>query len=568
MTLLARLRARLSAESVREAASRWREKILAIETPTLVHALLFFTLAALTIRMLQRAPIGPGQDYHYHLMSATMDARPASDPLRALYHRMHPFDANTLLYRVAWPFIRWLGPIRGFQCAVAVLFYLGFPTAVWYALRRSGRAPWGSLFAFIAVYTRGWAVDGFMPFLSSGAMMVIVLAEWNALLREDDPQRKSATIRGTIAAVLLFLAHAQTFGWTTLLLAIFTVAAVGRELISGGDRTVRQRILSAFEIGIRSLFMIAPALILLVLWRARLETHAPPLPPVPGSEWKYPGVEVVLRNALLAGIYFIIPLKEAFDLRHVAGFFVVTASIVLLTKQDPKRSRHFEVFFLCSFSSYFVLPTTYNGQSIASRHMEFAMWAIPLVLWPAAAFDRRPEAEREKRTWWLPEASLALLLAMYASNRLESIESSMVKLNQQELAPMLNLVEPCRRAKRQPYSLLAYVPMATESRFVQSVSMHQAHETLGALCGVETPVYNTNVRPYHTPPLRYRVPMPAPVSVFQSMEYWYEPTSGVLSHFDLVMTYAWTPSSEQQVVVDRVATLVAVSGPYRLYKRR
>ncbi|MBL8680232.1 MAG: hypothetical protein JNK05_13740 [Myxococcales bacterium] len=569
MTFFARWRERLSVENARGAAKRAVERLRSIDEPTLVHAMLFFALAALTVRMLYRAPIGPGQDYHYHLMSAAMDARSDSDPLRALYHRIHPLDANSLAYRVAWPFVRWLGPLRGFQVAVAVLFYVGFPAAVWYALRRSGRAPWGSLIAFITVYTRGWAVDGFVPFLSSGSIMVLVVAEWNALLRQEDPQPKSAMIRGTIAAVLLFLAHAHTFGWTALWLGVFTCGAVGRELFASSDRRVRERVRAAVILAGRSLVMIAPALILLVLWRARLEGHAPPLPPPPpGTEWKYPGVEVVLRNAILAAPYFLIPIKEAFDLRFVAGIIVVVVSLALLTRGDPSRSRHFEVLLLVSLASYFVLPVTINGQSIATRHMEFTLWMAPLVLWPSAAFDRRPESERQKRAWWLPEAALALLLSMFVSNRLESIERAMVNLNQQELGPMLQLVEPCRRAKRQPYSILAYVPMATESRFVQSVSMHQAHETLAALCGVETPVYNTNIRPFHTPPLRYRVPMPAPTGVYQSAYDWPDPGLGIFRHYDLVLTYAWSPNEAQQAILDASSTLVGVSGPYRLYRRR
>ncbi len=572
MSFFARWRARLSTEAIRDLSSRAVTRIRSIEYPTLVHALLFFTLAALTVRMLHRAPIGPGQDYHYHLMSAAMDARPDSDPLRALYHRIHPFDANSLTYRVAFPFVRWLGPVRGFQVAVALLFYLGFPAAVWYGLRRSGRAPWGSLIAFVTVYTRGWSVDGFVPFLSSGAIMVIVLAEWNALLREEDPQPKSAMIRGTIAATLLFLAHAHTFGWTTMLLGVFTCGAVGRELLGSSDRTARERVRAAVILAARSLVMIAPALILLVLWRARLEGHAPPLPPLPPgaprNEWSYPDVEFILRNAILAAPYFIMPIREAADLRMVVALVVVIVALVLLTRGDPSRARHFELFLLCSLASYFVLPVTINGQSISTRHMEFAIWMVPLVVWPSAAFDRRPESQRERRLWWLPEAALALLLAMFVSKRLESVERALVKLNQREIGPMLQLVEPCRRARRQPYSVLAYVPMATESSYLHSVSMHQAHETLAALCGVETPVYNTNIRPYHTPPLRYRVPMPAPPGVYQSASNWPDPGLGMFERYDLVLTFEWSPTAEQQASLDERATLVGVSGSYRLYRRR
>lgn len=537
-------------------------------SPTLVHATLFAFLSVLTVAMLYRAPLGPGQDFHYHLMSATMAARPSSDPLRALYHDLHPFDANTLLYRVAWPFIRWLGPVRGFQCAFALLFYLGFPAATWYALWRVGRAPWPSLLAFSVIYSRGWAVDGFVPFLCSSTFMVLTLAEWSAFLQPHGDRSHRAMARGALFAALLFLSHAHTFAWTAVMMGLFTVAAAGRELFTQREDGPRFSIRPALELALKSLAMIAPAALLLLSWKARIETHAPPLPAsATVAPAVYAGLDVMLKNSLLAFPQYFAPLYDPTDVRFAAGLAVIALVLLLLVRQDPVGPRYFEAFSITTFCSFLVLPLDINGQSIGPRHMEFFMWTLPLVLWRRTSVSRRDEAGQSWRGW-SSEAIIALALCGFCAMRIHSIERAMVGLNRNELGPLLALEEPCRLARRTPYSILAYVPMATTSTYFPSLTMHQAHETLAAICGVETPVYNTRVRPFHTTPIRYRVDMPAPVGIYQGASEWYKEGSAVLRHYDLVLTFDWHPDASEQPEIDRVVTLVARAGRFALYRRK
>ncbi|MFO0559096.1 MAG: hypothetical protein U0269_13865 [Polyangiales bacterium] len=544
------------------------DAIKRVDSPTILHATLFAVLSVFTIAMLYRAPLGPGQDYHYHVMSAAMGARPSSEPLRALYHGIHPFDANTLLYRVAWPFIRLFGAVRGFQCAVAVMFYLGFPAATWYALWRVKRAPWPSLLAFAVIYSRGWAVDGFVPFMCSSSLMVLVLAEWSAFLQPDADRSYRAMARGALFAALLFLSHAHTFAWSAVMMGLFTVAAAGRELFTQREDGPRFSIRPALELALKSLAMIAPAALLLLSWKARIETYAPPLPasatPAPAA---YAGLDVMLKNGLLAFPQYFAPLYDPTDVRFAAGLAVIALVLLLLVRQDPENPRYFEAFSIATFCSFLVLPLDMNGQSIGPRHMEFFMWTLPLVLWRRTSVKLRDEAGQSWRSF-SSEAIIALALCAFSALRIHSIERAMVGLNRNELGPLLALEEPCRRARRTPYSILAYVPMATTSTYFPSLTMHQAHETLAAICGVETPVYNTRVRPFHTPPIRYRVDMPAPIGIYPGASEWYTDSAAVLRHYDLVLTYDWHPDASEQPEIDRVVSLVARSGRYALYRRR
>ena len=81
-------------------------------------------------------------------MNAAMNARSSSEPVRGLYQSINPFDSNTLLYTVAYPFEKITTPVRAFQIALLIMYYVGYPFGCAYALIRTGRSPWGALLAF------------------------------------------------------------------------------------------------------------------------------------------------------------------------------------------------------------------------------------------------------------------------------------------------------------------------------------------------------------------------------------------------------------------------------------
>lgn len=531
-----------------------------------VFCALFVAMAVATVVGHWRVPFGPGQDYHYHLMVAAMNARSASDPVAALYHPVSWFDANTLIYRVAWPFEKLFDPSRAFSLALMVELYVGFPLAVAYALKRTGRAPWGALFAFVAVYCKSWSINGYVPFLTGSTWMVLSLAEWSVLFDRPDEAPRTNIVRGALFTSAMFLAHGHVYAWTTALLALFTLIAIGAALSKIPRDGARAALRRAWQIAWRSLVTIGPSLLLFGLWYLRTHSGAAAarsnqvlVPYSPTIEAKSMGL-----------IGYFIHTRGEHEFHFFAAMVIVALAALLFGRRSTGRGPWFELFAVLSLWSYFLLPESVTGQSISPRHIDIAFWAVPLVLWPTDESTIGRTADAPALAPWKRPALdylLAALLFAFSVGRVRNLTSVLETAARLETGPILQLVEPCRRARRAPFSVLGHAPMTRESAVLHSPTMHQVHESLAALCGVETPVYDTSVFPHNLLPLRYRTAMPAPPIVFERDPAWYaNPT--VWEKFDLMLTSNWTPSSYDEQQLSTRAELVATSGVFRLYRRR
>lgn len=542
-----------------------------------VFAAMFCALAIATIVGHWAAPIGPGQDYHYHLMSASLNARSSGDAVAALYHPISWLDANTLIYRVAWPFEKLFDPARAFGLAVLVAFYLGFPTAVAYALHRSGRPPWAALFAFPVVYCKAWSINGYVPFYTSSTFMVLVLGEFDALFERRDAHWRTAAWRGALFATLLFLAHGHVYAWTTVLLGFFTIVACVRDLTSARTVGFRAAAKRAIESALRALVTIGPSLTLFALWYLR--THR-------GAASSHTNTTLVpvsppLDQKLFALPAYFIHTRAENEGVFSAGLLIVAAAIALLARRKLRRAVWLEAFALLSMISYFALPETVNAQSISPRHVDIALWTLPLALWAsdsrtkksasAEAGDATSDVPSTKplRFWQRPALEWALILIVFSFSfaRVRQITKVLHNAYTRELGPIVALAEPCRRARRTPYSMLGYVTMTRESAVLHSPYFHQTHETLAALCGADTPVYDSTIYPHNLLPLRYRGALPAPIMIIERDGGWYN-NATLWEKYDLVLTAEWTPSPEDEARIAQVATLVGTSGTFRLYRRK
>ncbi len=543
-----------------------------------VFAALFAVLALATIVGHWASPIGPGQDYHFHLMSASLNARPSSDPVAALYHPISWFDANTLIYRIAWPFEKVLDPVRAFGLAVLVAFYLGFPTAVAYSLHRSGRPPWAALFAFPFVYCKAWSINGFVPFYSSATFMVLTLGEFDALFERRDAHWRTAAWRGALFAVLLFLAHGHVYAWTTVSLGLFTVIACVRDLSSlrvDGARAAMKRALST---ALRSLVTIGPSLTLFALWYMRTHRGAA----AAQSNTTLVPVNPSIEQKFLALPAYFIHTRAETEAAFTVGLLLVAFAIALFARRKLGRASWFEAFALLSMASYFALPESINAQTIGPRHVDIAFWTIPLALWASDSRSKRearttasetgdaePATAKPPRFWQRPAIEWALILLVFSFSfaRIRHITKILGNAYTRELGPIVALAEPCRRARRTPFSTLGYATMTRESNILHSPHFHQTHETLAALCGVETPVYDSTIYPHNLLPLRYRATMPAPVMVIERDPGWYN-NALLWQKYDLVLTAEWTPTPDDEARLAQIAELVGTSGTFRLYRRK
>jgi hypothetical protein len=371
------------------------------------------------------------------------------------------------------------------------------------------------------------------------------------------------------------------YAWTTVLLGLFTLVTVARDLSRipvDGAKTAAKR---AFETAWRSLVTIGPSLVLFAHWTFRIQRATAAAQPNTTLQ----SVPSTVENKLLSLWAYFVHTRAANEFRDVVWFALVVLAMLLLGRREtitasssgdstqPRLSQRgpwFELFTLLSLVSFFVLPETVNAQSIGPRHIDMALWMLPLTLWPTDASTAARSADAPRVSAWKRPTREYLLVAIVFSftwTRVRDVTAELSKAYTHETAPLLALREPCLRARRTPFSVLGAVAMTRESAWLHSPHMHQAHETVAALCGVETPVYNTMVFPYIFLPLRYRVPMPAPVYILERDPGWYG-NALLWQKFDLVLTISWTPTAADEEPLNRVAELVATSGPYRLYRRR
>jgi hypothetical protein len=152
-------------------------------------------------------------------------------------------------------------------------------------------------------------------------------------------------------------------------------------------------------------------------------------------------------------------------------------------------------------------------------------------------------------------------MTVFAWLRMEFIGRELEKL-QVELAPLLALARSCP-----PPGELAYVTFGMQGNTWGASTMHQAHESYAALCGLDTPVYDTNAYPHNMLSLRYKGAVPAPVTILVGPARWYT-TPGLLTQFDYVLVHDWHPTGDERQAASTVADRVKVSGPWELWRRK
>jgi hypothetical protein len=517
-------------------------------------ALSFAVLAAMTLRMHARSPLGPGQDHHFHLLVAAINGMPSAHPVKALYAPISPLVPNTLVYFVAYPFEKMLGPVAAFQMAAVITVYLGFPLAVAYALARVGRPPWGALLAFPIVYTcNTWFNGGFYPFLSASGFVVIAIAEHDVMLRSEGRAARRAGVTCAVACVLTFLAHGHAYAWLMGLLAMTTLFAIARRSSADAFALPRRAARASARIAARSLLLAAPSVALFVIWYARL--------PVAPMRVDPPLVEAqgLLSDKLHNVITLMLPTRAEDAFFHLTVFVVLILGVLVLVRRTEPRastSLTFEICLVVTAASFFVLPAVRHGQTIAQRQLDIALWLLPLVVFPS-------------RVRW-PSAGAIAVVAVLAFSiwRMQHFAEYLRRLDDDDYRGLIEVSDACKKiAPTDRAATLAFVNEHEQSAFWQSLGPQQSHETLAAVCGLETPVYDTNVYPHDMQPLRYRGRISAPVTILRDANKWYE-RPGLFRDFDLVLVKGWIATPDDDQALRARADLVAQSGDYQLWRRR
>ena len=114
---------------------------------------------------------------------------------------------------------------------------------------------------------------------------------------------------------------------------------------------------------------------------------------------------------------------------------------------------------------------------------------------------------------------------------------------------------------------MAYVNARTGATAFRSGASNQSHETFAAICGIDTPVYDTQIYPHNLLPLRYKGAIPAPVTIIDSAHMWWD-YPNLWKNFDYVLVRGWMMSKAEDALVSQHAQLIVKYGQYELWGRK
>ncbi len=501
-------------------------------------------------------PLGPGQDQHYHLMSAWITSRwwLGDAHIRALYKFVDPLDANTFVYTFLFPFEAVLPPLDAWRVGWTTLYLVGYPLGCAFALHLLRRPLWGALLAFPLAYIKSWSQGGYMPFVSAGAFFVIAIAAMHRVL-EDAPDataagaksRRRVLVIAVLFPALTLVAHGHVYTWLMVVLGAATLVALGRELVVGIPASGARALVSATRLGLRALFVVLPSLCLFGIWywrthRGENAAHGAVSWAPQTSTW---------NNKVVTFAASFVHVKSDAEWGWVGATMCVVLLVMLLAGRPTKRELPTpELATVLSLASFFLLPPSVGGQSLGLRQVDFFVWLLPLVVLPA-----RPEGRLRMM------AAVSVILG-YAVMRLDYVYENLALL-QKELAGIQKLAKPCP----EPHQEIAYATFGSYSNSWEAPSLQQAHETYAAICGLDAPVYDPTEYPHNLLPVRYRGKPPAPVTIIVDDSKWWQ-RPNLWKDFDLVMVRNWHPSGADLEDIQKVAVRLRLWNEWQLWHRK
>ncbi len=464
------------------------------------------------------------------------------------------------MYHVAAPLIWALGPLRGLAMALALMSYVGLPLAVWYALRKLGRPPWGAILAFVLVYTKSWSQGGYVPFVSAAALVIWSITEFSLAFRSDFSPRvkQRAWLKCTALCVLVFLAHAQVYVWMTSFFALMTVARLSAAIVHDPVATLRERFVNSAKVGVRALAMITPSLLLAAQWSARSGVSGS-LPLKVHDLFQQDN----LQGKWLQVLHSMTLLLGEFEIVFVIAFVGVLVVAWLAAPRPASSIGIFEAATLWALVCYLVLPDAVNRQSIAARHLDILYWLLPTAIfaqhWPAAS--------AAKMHSFATRVALALVVG-FAVVRTFALSRAMQSQHSDTTVHLLRLESQCVRAQRlrsngAPVRLAGMVIQLSSAVF-HSISLQQVHMVVAALCRVETSTFDSNFPPSNLLPLHRRAYSPFVLSVLAPDTAWFLSTQ-IPRDVEWVLTVGWTPT-ERIPALEARTELIAREGHFSLYR--
>jgi hypothetical protein len=502
----------------------------------LPFVLAFAVCALLTVHAHYTYPFWPGQDDNYDKYCSMVVARMGSDPaIGALYQPMQLWHSQTLLYVASGALGHVMEPASAMRLVYVCFAFLGTPLVTAWILTEEKRSPWGALLAFPLAYGRMWSF-GFLKFSAAAPFFLLTLFTFVAIFRAPKPSWKQVfAFTGALLAVTWFaFAVARATDW----LAVSPVKTAPRVF--------------ALQTGLAAVAS-APVLLSFYAWYHATQQRLGGLSEA--SNWK-DGLFGTLDEKFRAMLLLIQVTKLEEEQQHTVWLIGLALACIALRKLGSRdRSPLPELFFGLTWFSYFLLPREVSAsgagpQLVAPRHVDIALWLLPLCVTPAL-FARHK----------LASLAGVYLLIRFTAMRLTLLFGALRGLNVEDMKGLEQIVAQAPDG----HLRITQVTFGEQSsREWFAFTFEQNYAYVAARKGYEAPVYDTRIRAME---VRYKDAPPSPPTIMVNDASWWK-RPDVQKNFDLVLTLRFHPTTETRIAMDEAFHSVGHSGEWELWQRK
>ena len=519
----------------------------------LPFALAFAVCAALTIHAHYTYPFWPGQDDNYDKYCSMVVARMGADPaIGALYQPMQLWHSQTLLYLVSGTLGHVMEPVSAMRLTYVCFAFLGTPLVTAWILVQERRSPWGALLAFPLAYGRMWSF-GFLKFSAAAPFFLLTLFTFVLIFRTPRPTWRHA-LGYALSVWLLWTSHTQVFAFTGALLAVAWVAFLlhrmnGWLAVAPSKTSPRVFAMQTAVAGVASV----PVLVSFYAWYRDTQTRLGGLSEA--GRWKA-GLFGTLDEKFRAMLLLVQVTKlddEQLQTVWLIGLALLCVALRKLGSRD--RSPLPELFFALTAFSYFLLPrevsaSNVGNQLVAPRHVDIALWLLPLLVAPAL-FARHK----------LASLAGVLLIGRFTVMRLALLFGALRGLNEGDMKGLDAIVSQAPDGHLR-ITQVTFGEQSSKEWFAFTFEQNYAY--VAARKGYEAPVYDTRVRAME---VRYKDAPPSPPTIMVNDATWWK-RPDVLANFDLVLTFRYHPTTDTRLAMDATFRTVGRAGEWELWQRK
>ena len=381
----------------------------------------FVAFAVATILAHYKYTFWPGQDDNYDDFCSMVVARYGRDPyITRLFLPLKLWHSQTFLYFTAGTLGKIVDPTVAVRIVFVTLYFLGVPAVTAWILTDEKRSPWGAILSFPVIYSRTWSF-GFLKYAMSAPFFLLTIFSFVRLFRNEKITWKTVALY-FVSVWILYMSHTQAYAFAGVLLFIIWLGFLADRLSRAASMPPPH--LSFPEFLKRSTFGLAASLPSLYAWTAWFkETNGQLGTFADTTSWSDLLLEATDEKFRVTNLLLAIT-KAPDEMEQVVFLFCIVVFVGAVRRFGANdRSPIPEVLFGVTFVSQFILPGTIHGQMIGQRHMDMALWLLPLCITPALWKRNR-----------IASIATCFAIVYYARARLTSLWEYLALLNNQDMA--------------------------------------------------------------------------------------------------------------------------------------